>query len=211
MTPILSILTPSIPAHREHRLRLYTELKRQYKYLQDVHPTLGQVQLLWNEAIPFLDGGLSIGKNREELLIRAQGEYLCYLDADDLPAPNYMESLVRMCLKGKDVVTFRNLTVTDFYWTMIDMSLEHNEDEEATPYKIVKRKPWLVCPVRSVLAKQFQFPDINYSEDSQWMEQVLTLCKTEIHTDEILSSYRHSSKTSQADKITQHGATKDKV
>ena len=50
-------------------------------------------------------------------------------------------------------------------------------DEEATPDRIVKRRPWLVCPVRSKYAKQFPFPDISYSEDSIWMNQVLTFVK----------------------------------
>lgn len=205
MTPILSILTPSIPRHKLLTETLLFELYKQNQYIQQVHPTLGQVELLCHDGPAFLDGGLSIGKKREWLVNIAKGKYLAFLDSDDLPAPNYLETLVRMCHKGKDVVTFRNFTTTDFYWTLIDMSLTHTEDEEATPERIVKRRPWHICPVRSEYAKRFQFPDSNYAEDSFWMNWVLTLCKTEEHTDQILSSYQHSVKTSEADKITKSG------
>lgn len=204
MIPILSILIPSIPEHNRSAMQLWDELVKQRNALYDVHPTLGKVELIWHEAVPFLQGGPSIGKHRELLVNVACGKYLNFLDADDLPAPNYLETLVRMCHKGKDVVTFRNFTTTDFYWTLIDMSLEHTEDEEATPERIVKRRPWHVCPVRSDYAKRFDFPDSNYAEDSFWMNWVLTLCKTEEHTDQILSSYQHSKKTSEADRITRH-------
>jgi hypothetical protein len=205
MTPILSILTPSIPDHRQYRELMYTELVKQIDNLDRFHPSLGEVELLCHESKPFLNGGHSIGKKREGLVGLASGKYLCFLDSDDMPSPNYIETLVRMCHEDKDVVTFRDFTTTDFYWTIIDMSLNHEEDEQATPDRIVKRRPWLVCPVRSEYAKQFEFPDINYGEDAIWMSQVLTLCKTEVHTDQILRSYKHSSKTSMADQIINAG------
>jgi len=197
----LSILTPSIPERYDKWIALSQEVYLQTSALHGAHPTLGQVQHLSDTGDSFLNGGLSIGKKRQKLVEQAEGKYLCFLDDDDEIAPNYVETLVRMCIKNKDVVTFRNFTTTDFYWTLIDMSLHHKQDEEATPERIVKRRPWHICPVRSRFAKQFQFPDINYYEDSVWVDNVFRLCRTEEHTDQILSSYRHSSKTSEADKI----------
>ena len=205
MIPILSILIPSIPSRRNKLLRLWDKVMMQSETMSMTHPTLGVVERLFDDGRAFNDGGLSIGKKRQELVTRASGRYLCFLDDDDDIAPNYIETLVRLCHKNQDVVTFRNFTTTDFYWTLIDMSLHHKEDEQATPERIVKRKPWLVCPVRSEYAKRFEFPDTNYGEDATWMNQVLTLCKHEVHTDQILSSYRHSGKTSEADKIIKAG------
>lgn len=193
-----------IPAHKGLSAKCEKEINRQWEILTRDHESLGEVEVTWSMEDPFLSGGPSIGRHRQKCLDWSTGKYVCFLDADDFPSPNYLETLVRMCNEDKDVVTFRDFTTTDFYWTVIDMSLKHTEDEQATPDRIVKRKPWLVCPVRSEYAKQFQFPDINYGEDAVWMEQVLTLCKTEVHTDQILRSYRHSSKTSEADRITKH-------
>lgn len=202
MSYILSILMCTIPEREKEFVSLLRKFQYQWKRLEYQHPTLGFVEVVWDNTESFLKGGISIGVKRNGLVNKARGKYLLFLDDDEDIAPNYLETLVRMCHQNKDVVTFRDLTTTDFYWTVIDMSLKHTEDEQATPDRIVKRKPWLVCPVRSDYAKRFSFPDINYGEDAIWMNQVLTLCETEIHTDQILRSYRHSSKHSEADKIT---------
>lgn len=201
MNTILSILIPSIPDRYEMFSELFIKVVDQRDKFHKTHPTLGIVEIIIDSEKSFLDGGPSIGAKRSSLVTHANGKYLCFLDDDDDIAPNYVETLVRMCHENKDVVTFRNFTTTDFYWTLIDMSLFHKEDEQATPERIVKRRPWHICPVRSRLAKQFQFPDINYWEDTQWVDNVFKICETEIHTDQILSSYRHSTKTSEADRI----------
>jgi glycosyltransferase involved in cell wall biosynthesis len=161
---------------------------------------LGNVEVLYDDSKRYLDGGLSIGEKRNNLVQRATGKYLCFCDVDDLPAPNYIETLVRMAQGNSDVITFRNFTTTDFYWTVIDMRLGNN-DEQSTPDKIVNRNCWHICPIKSEIAKRHRFPFINYSEDSEWMSSVLDDCYTEAHTDQILHSYRHSVKFSEADKI----------
>lgn len=203
MMPILSILIPSIPEHADMLNNLLGLLYRQKHDLNTVHPTLGDIEILFDDSRKYLNGGLSIGKKRDLLMRRATGKYLCFCDVDDMPAPNYVESLVRLCHQDKDVVTFRNFTKTDFYWTVIDMRLG-SPDEEATPDRIVNRNCWHICPIRSLIAKRYSFPDINYSEDSEWVGKVLLDCKTEAHTDQILHSYQHSVKISEADRIVKY-------
>jgi hypothetical protein len=207
MTPILSILTPSIPERFDKWLQISQELFLQCTTINATHPTLGRVQLLSDTSDSFLSGGLSIGKKRQRLVEQAKGKYLCFLDDDEDIAPNYVETLVRLCHQDKDVVTFRSFAKNDFYWSVIDMRLG-NPNEEATPDRIVKRNAWHICPVKSEYAKLYPFEDTNYSEDWNWMEKVLTHCKTEAHTDQILHCYQHSAKTSEADKITKHVQSK---
>jgi glycosyltransferase involved in cell wall biosynthesis len=205
MNPILSILTPTIPERRKKFNKLFTKLAIQIYDLQKNHPTLGEVELSYDDSEKYLNGGLSIGKKRESLLQRATGKYVCYLDDDEDIAPNYVETLVRLCHQDKDVVTFRNLTKTAYYWTIIDMSLNHRTDEEANPNYIIRRKPWHINPIRSVLAKMHSFEDTNYGEDAAWMNKVLKHCLTEAHTDMVLHCYNHSSSKSESDKIIKAG------
>lgn len=200
---ILSILIPSIPELSEMLDDLLMTLHSQRHELNEAHPMLGTVEILFDNSKRYLEGGLSIGKKRDGLVQNASGKYLCFCDVDDSPAPNYIETLMRLCQNDVDVVTFRNLTKTDTYWTVVDMSLK-NHNEEATPDRIVKRAPWHICPVKSEYAKLYDFEDSNYSEDWTWMEKVLKHCKTEAHTDQILHCYNHSSIHSEADKITKH-------
>lgn len=202
---ILSILMPTIPERLKKFNKLFTKVATQVYDLHKTHPTLGEVSLSYNDKEKYLNGGPSIGWKRQELVDTADGKFLCFLDDDEDIAPNYVETLVRLCQSDPDVVTFRNLTKTDFYWTMVDMSLKNPTNEEATPDRIVKRLPWHVCPVKSEYAKRYKFDDSNYGEDWKWFEQVLTHCKTEAHTDAILHQYNHSAKHSEADKIIKAG------
>lgn len=207
---ILSILIPSIPEHFDMLEKLTDELHRQIIELNTIHPTLGEVEVLIDNSIRFLGGGLSIGKKREKLVRRSNGKYLCFLDVDDMPAPNYVETLVRLCQHGADVVTFRNLTKTDHYWTIVDMSLNYHVNDQASPSFITRRKPWHICPVKTEFAKLYDFDDINYSEDSNWIDKVLRHCTTEVHTDAVLHQYTHSKLTSEADKIIRNEAIQSK-
>lgn len=199
---ILSLLIPTTPDRVEMFTTLFNELHRQLEYMQTFHPSLGQVEILVDDAPRFLDGGPSIGKKRDNLVKKARGKYLCFVDSDDYVSPDYLETLVRMCCEDKDICVFRNLTRTDNYWAVVDMSL-HYENEQARP-GLFTRQPWHICPVRSVYGKMCAFPDLNYGEDWMWMHQVLEMCKTQATSPAILHEYRHSSKVSEADKIMNH-------
>lgn len=202
---MLSILIPTLPDRHSIFIELYGKLWRQMYHMHDNHATLGEIEWISDNSKSFLDGGLSIGKKREALVQRAQGKYLCFLDDDEDIAPNYVETLVRLCQQDKDVCTFRSMAKLDNYWTVIDMRLSYPENEEANPDYIVHRRPWHINAIRSEIAKMYSFPDTNYSEDSDWMTNVLLDCKTEAHTDAVIHQYNHSSKVSEADKIINAG------
>jgi hypothetical protein len=77
-------------------------------------------------------------------------------------------------------------------------------NDESTPRFIVRRKPWHICPVRSLFAKLHNFEDSNYGEDFSWMEKVLQHCTSQAKSESVIHQYNHSSKTSESDKITAH-------
>lgn len=199
---ILSILIPTTPDRKKMFTRLFNELHRQLEYMNTFHDSLGEIEILVDDSKKFLQGGLSIGKKREALVRRAAGKYLCFVDSDDFISPNYMETLVRLCQDDKDVICFNNISKLDNFWMVVNMDLD-NDNQQAEP-GIIKRKPWHICPVRSVFAKLHDFPDSNYGEDWTWMEQVLSHCKTQSVSDAILHQYNHSVKVSEADRITNH-------
>lgn len=199
---ILSILIPSIPERRSKLVALTNELYRQVLALQTVHPTLGGVEILVDDSVKFLEGGLSIGAKRDLLKQRAGGKYLCFLDDDDNVTPNYIETLVRLCNEGNDIVTFRTLIKNDHYWGIIDMQLSTLDNCEVTPHGTIARTPWHICPVLSSIAKNEPFAlDKNHNEDWDWMSRVLKNVHTESHSDMILTQYNHSEVGSEADRI----------
>lgn len=197
---ILSILICTIPERVQKFTLLMHEISRQQEELSHSHPTLGGVELVWNDSPHVLKGGLSVGKKREELVYRASGKYLCFVDDDEDIAPNYIESLVRLCQYDVDVCTFRAMVKMKSYWGLVDMKLAYKVNDQMNPEYTVRRPPWHICPVRSVYAKMFSFSDKNNAEDFEWMEKVLGCCVSEIHTDKILYCYQHGDH-SEVDKI----------
>lgn len=196
----LTILIPSIPERHGKLVKLRTDLYNQRDALK-IHPTLGEVEILFNDSESVNNGGISVGAKRDKLMRQAQGEYLCFIDDDELPSPNYLEALLRLCQLGADIVTFKSFYKCDGYWGVANMSLHHPTNEQATPYGEFKRRPFHICPMKSSIAKNCSFPDINNAEDWAYMEQVLAKCTTEVHTDQILHQYNHSSLTSAVDNI----------
>lgn len=199
--PTLSILTPTIPERKEKFEALKSEVLRQARKCYEIHPTLGIIEFISDNAPTYKNGGPNIGEKRQALLDRAIGEYLCFLDDDEDISPDYIETVLRLCYERKDVGTFNNLSKFDNYWCVVTMSMDNETNEQARP-GIIKRRPWHICPVRSFLAKQVKFTASNYGEDWVWFEQVLKECKTEAHVENIIHCYQHSMRKSMSDNVT---------
>lgn len=197
---MLNILISSIPERSKRLNLLVAKLQEQIDYCNKYHKDLGDVHLIVDNSKRFLDGGLSIGEKRDSLLNRSFSDYICFLDDDDNVAPNYVETLLRLCNEGKDVCTFKSLFMCDGYWTIIDMGL-NNDNQQATPDSEVKRNVWHVCPIKRDIAINHSFSALNHNEDWTWMENVLKDIKTEAKSNRILHNYNHYKAVSEADKI----------
>ena len=199
----LSILIPTLPNRRKLFNALYKKLTAQIDYVHTTHPSLGQVEILFDKSKKFLKGGLSVGAKRDALKCRATGEYLVFVDDDDMIAPNYLESILRLMESNPDIITFRSLYKSSTYWGIVDMNLNYAENEQMNDSTIVKRQPFHVCPIRTSIAQQHSFPDINNAEDWGWMVKVLSDCQKQAHSDQILHQYNDFSITSAVHEIEQ--------
>lgn len=198
-TVVLSILICSVPERESMLARILKKLEDQKTPIRQLHQALGQFEFLVNSGARFTSGGMSIGAKRQSLLDQSKGLYVCYLDDDEDISPDYLETILRLCYEWPDVGTFRSLAKLSNSWALVDMRLG-NPQEQISPDRITLRPPWHVCPVKAELAKQFRFDNSNYGEDWDWFGQVLSLCKTEAHTDRIIHNYNHGAH-SEADKI----------
>jgi len=197
----LSILIPTLPQRKKMFNILHKNLMAQIDFVHTTHPSLGQVEILFDSSKKFLKGGLSVGAKRDALKCRATGDYLVFVDDDDIVAPNYLESVLRLSESNPDIITFRSLYKSSTYWGIVDMNLNHSENEQMNDNTIVKRQPFHVCPIRTSIAQQHSFPDINNAEDWGWMVKVLSDCKTQSHSDQILHQYNEFPSISEVNKI----------
>lgn len=200
MTPIISILMPTIPQRRHKFYNLKRELFKQQQEVSIINPELGTIEILHDDTKRFLEGGITVGKKRDNLLRRATGIYVCWLDDDDDVSHHYVRTLLELAKTNYDCLTFRSVYKCDTYQCVIEMKVG-NPNEDAGPNKIVKRAVWHVCPFKREFAIQYSFPDKNNAEDWDYMKQVQHHFVSSAHTDKVLHYYQHSAKVSEVDNI----------
>lgn len=191
---VLSIVMITVPERRVEFSALRRKLQKQIKYCLDVHPTLGDVEVVKVITPKTIHGGLSIGAKRGLGLTKAKGIYVCWLDDDDDIAPNYVESILRLANTGGDVLTFSSLAIFDAYWCVVKMNLLYTKDEQVRP-GIVNRRPYHVCAFKRENILGSDFPDANLDEDTGFIAKVLPRCKTQSHTEAILHRYNRVTKS----------------
>ena len=186
---MLSIIMISILERKESFSKLVNLVQSQIDYCKEVHPTLGQVEIVKVVSPRYSVGGHTIGHKRQLGLLASKGEYVCWLDDDDWVSPDYVETLLRLCNKGADVCTFNNVSKFENFWMVVKMHLSTRHDDQARP-GIIERRPWHVCAFRKGILTGIEFPDANWDEDTAFINEALKNCRTFAHSDSVLHEYR---------------------
>jgi glycosyltransferase involved in cell wall biosynthesis len=163
----LSLLVCSIESRQRELRRLKSRLAPQ---LTDA------VELLVN-----IDRGQkTIGRKRNELLADASGDYIAYIDDDDLVSDDYVEKILAAtasdpdCCGMEGIITFNGENPKQFIH-----SLRYREWFERDG--VYYRNPNHLSPVRRELAAQIGFPEKNYWEDRDYSARLLPLLKREVY------------------------------
>lgn len=189
---LLSILIPSIPSRFEsHLLPLWKYLDRlinESKFIE------GDIEVL----ILTDNKNRSIGAKRQALLNMAQGQYVSFLDDDDLPSPNYIDRAVSIQMMGLiNVITFNQHVSINGEMYPLTFKLGHEVNEEPNKEGFT-RPPWHVCFWRRDVVQHCTFPNINYGEDWAWAEQANKCAKTSYHIDEFMMTYVYDDNVTEA-------------
>lgn len=182
----LSILIPSIPSRFEKAITLYNRLLA----------LIGDKDI---EILMFTDNKKrSIGYKREALKNISQGKYFMFIDDDDDLVS--VDKIYEATIKDVDVIDFNarclNSDGSPYIVTQrLGNKIEHRSKNGR--YKNMKRPPWMNCAWHNRF-KQFSFPDINYSEDWEFIRQCLEVAKTEHFIDKVLFHYNFSPSETEA-------------
>jgi glycosyltransferase involved in cell wall biosynthesis len=185
----LSILVCTLPQRAESYKRLQDELQKQI----DQHPNF------WVERISNAHPTMSIGDKRNELLEMATGEYVCFIDDDDMISTTYIETILKGIETSPDCISLRGVITWDGGRPEVfEHSIRYKEyktkkdyrENEPTFIKYERYPNHLNC-IKASIAKQFKFPSSNFGEDTDWATQVFNsgLLKNEYYTDNILYQY----------------------
>lgn len=137
---------------------------------------------------------VSIGKKRNILLRDAEGEYTAFVDDDDKVSPDYVYLLLKAAESGFDCASLRGKYYVNgkfdgiFEHSLIYKSWKTNPNSHVIKYE---RYPNHLNMIKSSIAKQFKFPEINHGEDKDWSTQIHEsgLLKTEAYIDKVIYHY----------------------
>lgn len=187
----LSILIPSLIERAEQLYSLVSELEFQAEQSDWVDKI---------EILSFTDNKvLTIGAKRNELMQRAKGEYVAYIDDDDKVSKNYLELIFKGLETNPDCCSLRGIIT----WNgespeIFEHSIKYKEYKTNPPTMGIRyeRYPNHLNAIRKHIAKNFLFPEISHGEDTDWATQVFKsgLIKTESYISEVLYHYQYKRK-----------------
>lgn len=173
----LSILVPTLGWRRAQFHRLMDAL------LPQVERNNIEVVAYWN------NGEKSIGELRQALLEDARGEYVCFIDDDDMVPDWYCDEIFWNL--GKDYVGFEvELFNEGKKMPRVFHSIRYGvwHEDETGYYRGVTH----LNPIKRELALKGDFGKHGIGEDENWSRTVTPFVRTENYIDKIMYYYYHS-------------------
>lgn len=125
-------------------------------------------------------GVISIGEKRNILVNESKGEYVCFIDDDDLISGNYVSNVLRATKNNPDCVGINGkyLVRGKPEWTFRhSITVERWCKDKAR--RIYYRTPNHLNPIKRELVIQCPFPDKQFGEDKDFSDAIKPFLKTE--------------------------------
>jgi glycosyltransferase involved in cell wall biosynthesis len=193
MTPRLTILIATVPERHEQLSALLDVLGPQ------AAPFKGEVEIILDQRPKANQPeGVSIGQKRNDLLQRANGDYIVYFDDDDMPEAFYLRDIMEALEKDPDCVgQVIKMTINGMpsdlcihslrYPTWSIRPLPSDNFGNAWQRNVTHRNP-----VRRSIALQVGFPDQTFGEDKVYSDRVTQLCESEVFIERPAFTYQYS-------------------
>lgn len=185
---ILSILIPTVP----QRTALFLELHKEINNQIDMCNAYGLVELI-SDIAPV--GSKTTGQKRNDLLNAAQGEYIWFIDDDDMIMPNAIHNVLTALEQKPDALAICGIMTTngrDKKEWYISKDLEYTADY-SKGYEVYLRPTNHITPTKKEIAKLIKFEDKSNFEDYTYCMELkkLGLIKTEVKINEPVYHYRY--------------------
>lgn len=198
--PLFSVLIPSLPSRLDRLAALMGRLEAQI-IQAGVKDDVEVLCVVDNKS-------RSIGLKREDLVQRARGTWLAFVDDDDDVSEDYIVkilSAIRLCTEEGRLYGGIPVIVFD-QWTTIDNGeprlVRHGIEFENTELGLngATRKPWHHNVWWAAIAKTAHFPDASYGEDAHWLEQLWTVTNAQYRIEgPPLHHYRYDNNVTEAE------------
>lgn len=177
----LSILIATMPKRK-------WKFNRVLNILDSQLPMNGCVEILWDDSMQY-----NIGIKRNKLLERACGDYIVYIDDDDLISKDYVKLILQATEGDPDCIGISGIITTNGK----DEKQWHISKEYGTWWEkngIYYRTPNHISPVKREIAMKIRFPEISYGEDAVYSRNIHPHLKTENIVTSNIYTYKYSNK-----------------
>lgn len=133
---------------------------------------------------------LSIGSKRQKLIEQAQGEYIVFVDDDDMVALDYIDQILSNT--GSDAIGFQIECTFDGKNKCLASASRRYKDwgENRDGFRYV-RSIYHKTPVRRELALKAGFKDMRFGEDYDYSMRIMPLIKSEAYINKVMYYYRY--------------------
>ena len=153
----ISVLICTIPSRHEKFMTLLDDIEN---YKKDIDL---RIQILFDSRTD-----ISIGKKRNDLINRATGKYISFIDDDDKITPNYFKVVKEVLLAGDyDSIQFNGRYYVN---NVFQKHFYHSMDYDTWSYdeKGYYRPPNHLNPIKNMIVRQIMFADISHGEDKDF-------------------------------------------
>jgi len=164
---LLTIGIVTLKEREEKLLRLINAMKQ-----HTTPENMECVELLINSD----EGQKAVGHKRNEVLQKARGKFVCFVDDDDLVSDHYINMIVSLIRENPklDCIGFMGLFYNDgkphMTFKHANMYRGNYKDSEGIQYRPANH----LNPVKTDIAKQIGFPENkNFGEDSDYSDLLL--------------------------------------
>jgi hypothetical protein len=158
---LLSILVPTLAARQRLFERIFGELETQI----DKSGLRGEVEILTLAD----QGEMPIGEKRNLLVARSRGEFIAFVDDDDMVSEDYLRSIVEVLRRRPDVDCV-GIRVLMFFRGRHPRHVAHSvRYTELGRHGVeYRRPPYILNPIRRSIAQRYPFSNLRYQEDLEW-------------------------------------------
>jgi glycosyltransferase involved in cell wall biosynthesis len=125
------------------------------------------------------DKQVSVGVKRQRLLEAATGDYVCFIDDDDMIAPTYVKDILKAIESEPDCVGFEIDCDIDGVKTRAISSLKYRSWTEKKDGYRYNRSIYHKTPVKRAIALKVGFQDKRYAEDYEYSMALQPYLNTE--------------------------------
>jgi glycosyltransferase involved in cell wall biosynthesis len=148
-----------------------------------------EVEILVDDTYPQM-----MGTKCNNMVKAATGEYVAFIDDDDLVPDNYVQSLLNAMETKPDVISFEGMCVDaktgEAQYRYIQRL--HANKWRFEPDGHLEQDVTGIAAIRREVALQAPYPDVMYYEDRGFAENLKLVAKTEVHLPNILYIHRYT-------------------